>query len=343
MVKRVTLDAMIPREDFAIEGEEFVLDLFPAFPVTNLSRKSPILKLLRKPDFQRETNHWSPEQVATFIASFLDNEVIPSLILWKSPSFVFVIDGGHRLGGSVSPVDALGLLIEFLVVAGTRESAGKAIEKYADDTDGAETIAVLHNALDIVRRITGNSPESLGLHPAVYFYNERGKYNRFLFLGMTLLLVERVRNNDSGFFKKFTLARAKLEAFLMSNKSLLGILLQNMGKTQRVPKMRDLLSYLIAEINAGRDVLAEQAISHLGLRGRIIDVVNVQTSPHFTDATKATLFIRKALDAALVCPVCGVSSIQRNQFRTIIKHLSAMAVRAMLKTGILFIHIVTPE
>jgi len=209
------------------------------------------------------------------------------------------------LGGSVSPVDALALLIEFLVIAGTRDAAGKGIDKYADDGDGTETIAVLQNALEVIKRITGNSAESLGLHPAVYFYNERGKYNRFLFLGMTQLLTEKLRNNDDGFFKKFTSARARLEAFLMTNKSLLGILLQNMGKMQRVPKMCDLLAFLIAELNAGREVTAEQAIQHLGLRGRIIDVVNVQTSPHFTDATKATLFIRKALDAALVCPVCG--------------------------------------
>lgn len=97
MPAHVTLDAMISREDFAWEGEEFVLDLFPGLPIANLGSNSPILKLLRKPDFQRETNHWSPEQIATFIASFLDNEVIPSLILWKSPSFIFVIDGGHRL------------------------------------------------------------------------------------------------------------------------------------------------------------------------------------------------------------------------------------------------------
>ena len=33
----------------------------------------------------------------TFVASFLDNEVIPSLILWKAPAYMFVIDGGHRL------------------------------------------------------------------------------------------------------------------------------------------------------------------------------------------------------------------------------------------------------
>src|SRR6266480_4103274 len=98
MAKRVTLDAMIPREDFALEAEEVVLEiLFGDFPIGHLTPESPILRLLRKPDFQRETNHWSPEQVATFVASFLDNEVIPSLILWKSPSYVFVIDGGHRL------------------------------------------------------------------------------------------------------------------------------------------------------------------------------------------------------------------------------------------------------
>src|SRR4051812_32782045 len=82
MPVRVTLDAMIPREDFGMEGEEFVLDLFPGFPISSLVKDAPIQKLLRKPDFQRETNHWSPDQLATFIASFLDNEVIPSLILW---------------------------------------------------------------------------------------------------------------------------------------------------------------------------------------------------------------------------------------------------------------------
>lgn len=97
MARRVNMDAMIPREDFALETEEFILNLFQDFPIANLSSDSPILRLLRKPDFQRETNYWSPEQIATFIASFLDNEVIPSLILWKSPRFIFVIDGGHRL------------------------------------------------------------------------------------------------------------------------------------------------------------------------------------------------------------------------------------------------------
>jgi hypothetical protein len=97
MPQRVHLDAMIHREDFATEDQQFAPDLFPALKITELSTDSPIMKLLRKPDFQRETNYWTPEQIVEFIESFLDDEVIPSLILWNSSSFVFAIDGGHRL------------------------------------------------------------------------------------------------------------------------------------------------------------------------------------------------------------------------------------------------------
>lgn len=475
MAKRVTLDAMIPREDFATEGEEFAVDLFPGMQITALAADSPMLKLLRKPDFQRETNHWSPEQLATFIASFLDNEVIPSLILWKSASFIFVIDGGHRLsalrawmeddygdrpisqsfyngeipeeqkriakraralieskvggfktlrdmvgqktgteqqrrradrlftravqvqwiqgsptvaetsffkinsqgtplddteemliknrkkpvaigarailragaghrywssfdsanasiietlaadfysllfepdvdqplktldvplGGSVSPVDALALLVDFLEITGSRKEKPLQIQEYADETTGEATIGVLENALKVVRRITGDTPASLGLHPAVYFYNEKGKFSRFLFLGMALLITERLRNNDDGFFKRFTIARQRVESFLLLNKSLVGIVLQNLGKTQRIPKMRDLLSFLVSEFHADRDVSVEAAIAHLGLRGRIIDVVGAKAKPQFSDDTKSMIFIKKALEAALKCPIC---------------------------------------
>ena|ERR1051326_7252881 len=99
MANRVNLDAMIPREDFAIEENQqhATEDHITEFQITHLRPDSAILKLLRKPDFQRETSHWTPQQIASFIASFLDNEVIPSLIFWDSASYIFVLDGGHRL------------------------------------------------------------------------------------------------------------------------------------------------------------------------------------------------------------------------------------------------------
>jgi hypothetical protein len=476
MPQRVTLDAMIPREDLAIEDEgSFVLDLFPSLSVTNLAKDAAVLKLLRKPDFQRETNQWAPEQVATFIASFLDNEVIPSLILWKSPNFIFVIDGGHRLsalrawmeddygdrtisrsfyngeisasqkkiaertrklieakvgrfsslkdlvgirtandvekrrsnmlatraipvqwiqgsasvaetsffkinsqgtpldeteeflirnrlkplsisarailragaghkywstftddiqieiealakkfyqlvfepeveeplktlelslGGSVSPVDALALLIEFLAITGFRNQINVDISEMPVDDDGTNTIKILNNSLEIVKHITGNWAGSLGLHPAVYFYNDRGKYNRFLFLGVSMLLTERISNNDKSFFKKFTTCRKHLEGFLVDNKSLIGIVLQNLSKKQRVPKMKMMLDFLLEEFTHESCPTVESVIHHLGLRGRIIDVVSAQMGNEFNDGTKSAIFLREALKVAIECPIC---------------------------------------
>ncbi len=209
------------------------------------------------------------------------------------------------LGGSVSPIDALGLLIEFLTIAGSATNQVKTISAYQDDTNGQETIDLLTRSYNITKRITGNSPEkSQGLHPIVYFYNERGKHSRFLFLGMTMLIAERVRNNDSGFFRKFTLARQVIEAFLIEYKSLVSILLQNWSKAQRVTKVRDLFSYLVSQHTSGKEITPEAAIAFLGVRGRVFDVNPAQTATHFSDTTKSALFVKTAISSALKCPIC---------------------------------------
>jgi hypothetical protein len=475
MAQRTTLDAMIPREDFAKDGEDYRLDLFQGLSTSNLESTSPILKLLRKPDFQRETNHWTPDQFCTFIASFVDNEVIPSLILWKSPSHIFVIDGGHRLsalrawmendygdgprslqfyngeipaeqrkiakktrkliekrvgtyehlkslvdntaaqpeqrrradtlvtralpvqwiqgsaavaetsffkintqgtaldeveemlirnrkrpisiaarailragsghkywsnlpkpvqikieelanefyrlvfepeidvpvktldlplGGSTSPVDALVLLIEFLAIAGSKDGSQRLPSDYPEESDGNATVEVLKNSFAIIRRITGNSPESLGLHPAIYFYNERGRYSRFLFLGISMLIAERIRHNDDNFFRKFTIHREKMELFLIDNRSLIGIVLQNLGKTTRITKMRDMFSFLIAQFQEGEIPKLESVMGHLGLKSRIIDVVSSKGPADFSDDTKSMIYIRQAVRSSLICPHC---------------------------------------
>lgn len=478
MANRVHLDAMIPREDFAIEEEVFAIDLLKDFPIANLASDSSILKLLRKPDFQRETNHWTPEQVATFVASFLDNEVIPSIIFWKSPHYIFVIDGGHRLsalrawmeddygdkkissefystelseeqirtakrtrriiekkigrysdlkklvdakgtevasrrakvlvtrglnlqwiqsnsptvaetsfykinsqgtpldeterllienrrkpiaigarvilragtghkywsafdqekiqkimnvaqklhgllfqpeahsplksldvpiGGPVSPVDALGLLVEFLTIAANRLPAEnrKSIQEYDDDVDGGATLDILGKSLAVLERIGGNGKGSLGLHRGIYFYNERGKYSKFLFLGIVDLIAEKFRNNDEHFFKKFTKVRPAVEDFLIDNKSLIGIALQNMAKTQRIPNIRKLMDYLVVETMKGKVPTPEMSIAHLGMQGRVLDVRVIQAAPHVTDDTKDTLIVRDELAKASRCPICN--------------------------------------
>ncbi|HMN92805.1 MAG TPA: DUF262 domain-containing protein [Hydrogenophaga sp.] len=101
MSRYVNLDAMIPRADFAVLPDDseqgLSADKFETVHLQSLGGDSLILPNLRKPDFQRETNHWSPEQVVQLIESFVDNELIPAVILWPSKQHLFVIDGGHRL------------------------------------------------------------------------------------------------------------------------------------------------------------------------------------------------------------------------------------------------------
>lgn len=52
---------------------------------------------LRKPDFQRETANWTPQKIVDLVAAFLDGDLIPAIILWRSGQYTFVIDGAHRL------------------------------------------------------------------------------------------------------------------------------------------------------------------------------------------------------------------------------------------------------
>lgn len=94
----VNLDAMIARADFAIQADEQTFfDTIEKIGLRDLSQGSLLLPILRKPDFQRETSHWSPEQVVSLLECFVGGDLIPSVILWKSPLHLFVIDGGHRL------------------------------------------------------------------------------------------------------------------------------------------------------------------------------------------------------------------------------------------------------
>lgn len=95
----VNLDAMIKRADFALNDDEDNLNYeqFNTIPARELVSGGLTGTILRKPDFQRETNHWTPEQVVSLLECYINGDLIPSVILWRSPTYLFVIDGGHRL------------------------------------------------------------------------------------------------------------------------------------------------------------------------------------------------------------------------------------------------------
>lgn len=96
----VNLDALIQRADLAAPGE--ASEDITALPVTGLASNGFLYPALRKPDFQRETANWSPEQVADLITTFARRDLIPALILWRAGRDVFVIDGAHRLSALIA-------------------------------------------------------------------------------------------------------------------------------------------------------------------------------------------------------------------------------------------------
>ena len=100
-MKTVTLDALIPREDFDIITQSGSMENTrnkATLSIEDLKYDSFFFSTLRKPIFQRETNEWEPSKVYGIIESFLNGELIPAIILWRSQSgYIFVIDGAHRL------------------------------------------------------------------------------------------------------------------------------------------------------------------------------------------------------------------------------------------------------
>lgn len=97
---KVSLDALIPREAFEVQdqqGQNTGRNI-TTLSIRDLESNSFFFSSVRKPDFQRETNEWDEQKICNFLESFLDGDLIPTVILWRSASsYTFVIDGSHRL------------------------------------------------------------------------------------------------------------------------------------------------------------------------------------------------------------------------------------------------------
>ncbi len=99
MASKVNLDALIVREDFEVE----VSNPMPGtnkstMSINDLEERNLFFQVLRKPDFQRETSAWDAKKICDFIESFIDGDLIPAIILWRSSSgYSFIVDGSHRV------------------------------------------------------------------------------------------------------------------------------------------------------------------------------------------------------------------------------------------------------
>lgn len=100
---KVYLDHLINRESFRYVRPTEKMRAVISSPTTKLTLKNlqdrSRAKLLRKPDFQRATWAWDAEDCVLLLDSIVNDQVIPSIIMWSSPSngLDYILDGGHRV------------------------------------------------------------------------------------------------------------------------------------------------------------------------------------------------------------------------------------------------------
>ncbi len=95
---KVNLDALIAREDFEVEENINSGKKKETISIEDIRADSFFFSNIRKPDFQRETNEWDSQKICELIKTFIEGDLIPAIILWRSTGgYLFVIDGSHRL------------------------------------------------------------------------------------------------------------------------------------------------------------------------------------------------------------------------------------------------------
>jgi hypothetical protein len=91
----VNLDALIRREDFDVtvsnEMPPSPPQMTTTIQITDVEPGRWLYQVLRKPDFQRETANWEPVKVVDLIQSFVEGDLIPSIILWRSRAATFLL------------------------------------------------------------------------------------------------------------------------------------------------------------------------------------------------------------------------------------------------------------
>ena len=96
MASNVNLDALIRRSDFDIVESTSQSSPPQTMQIRDLENDAFFYSGLRKPDFQRETASWSPRKIRDFVKTFVEGDLIPAIILWRSQGSTFIIDGAHR-------------------------------------------------------------------------------------------------------------------------------------------------------------------------------------------------------------------------------------------------------
>lgn len=174
-----------------------------------------------------------------------------------------------------------------------------------EDSDGSKTVRFLENVRSTSSRIAGLQPQSLGLHPAVYFYSATGKYQPTAFLS-AIRFVQDLETTKQ--LNVFTQRRRDFEEILVKHKYLINQIVRKFGAGQRsLNGILRLYRHIFTGVLEGKDervivptIPEEEAMEFLK---PIVDF-DKGTNPDFTTERKSAVFLKEALKNSLRCGIC---------------------------------------
>jgi hypothetical protein len=173
--------------------------------------------------------------------------------------------------------------------------------------DGAETIKCLVNTKKMLANIVGLQSSSLGLHPAIYFYSQQGRYQVTAFMAF-ISLVKDYEKRD--YLVQFTTVRKKFEEFLWKHKNLVNQATTTWGSGAKgYANLATLFQFIvhlflhefeedgiIGELNGHPDYNFFKA----GVRD-----FSPKKRKEFSKEGKSEVFLRAAWSSILRCNICG--------------------------------------
>ena len=174
-----------------------------------------------------------------------------------------------------------------------------------EDTDGSKTEGFLENVRRASSRIAGLKPQSLGLHPAVYFYSATGNYQPTAFLAAIRLVQELEATTE---LNVFTQHRHDFEELLVKHKYLINQIVRRFGAGQRsLTGVSRLFRHIFDGVHQGRDesAIIPQLIEEktMAFLKPIVDF-DKGTKQDFTTERKSAVFLSEALRTAVRCGIC---------------------------------------
>jgi len=208
------------------------------------------------------------------------------------------------IGGKLYSAQTLPLILDFVNITNKLNNNFK--DTLSDDQDGNSTIEILHITRKVARRINSIHTSSLGLHPIVYFYSQKGRHKIASFYATVIFLMELEERKK---LNEFIKVRAAFESILHD----FDFLVQQIQRHYRssigsYPYIKDYFFKIIDLLNNG--VLKDEVINELRndanfhyLTIHTDDIV--VTSKDFTRERKSAVYIRDAIKSALKCHICN--------------------------------------